>query len=64
MDRLIYIAMTGANHVMLQQASVAHNLANATTTGYRAETNSFRALPVLTLEFSRKYTICSFSGTE
>ncbi len=47
MDRLIYIAMTGANHVMLQQASVAHNLANATTTGYRAETNSFRALPVV-----------------
>lgn len=46
MDRLIYIAMTGAKHTLWQQASVAHNLANVTTTGYRAETNAFRALPV------------------
>lgn len=47
MDRLIYIAMTGAKHTLWQQASTAHNLANVTTTGYRAETNAFRALPVL-----------------
>ncbi|MEW5943543.1 MAG: flagellar basal body rod protein FlgF [Pseudomonadota bacterium] len=47
MDRLIYIAMTGAKHTMWQQASTAHNLANLTTTGYRAETNAFRALPVI-----------------
>lgn len=46
MDRLIYIAMTGAKQALWQQASTAHNLANVTTTGYRAETNSFRALPV------------------
>lgn len=46
MDRLIYIAMTGAKHTMWQQASTAHNLANATTTGYKAEANAFRALPV------------------
>jgi len=47
MDRLIYIAMTGAKHALWQQASTAHNLANVTTTGYRAETNAFRALPVV-----------------
>lgn len=47
MDRLIYIAMNGANHTMNQQAQVAHNLANASTTGYKAAANSFRALPVL-----------------
>lgn len=47
MDRLIYIAMTGAKHVALQQASTAHNLANVTTTGYKAEANAFRALPVV-----------------
>lgn len=47
MDRLIYIAMTGAKHTLWQQAAVAHNLANAATTGYRAETNAFRALPVV-----------------
>ena len=46
MDKLIYIAMTGAKHTLWQQAAVTHNLANAVTTGYRAETNAFRALPV------------------
>ena len=46
MDRLIYTAMTGANHTINQQATVAHNLANAATNGYRAENNAFRAVPV------------------
>ncbi|TCV90728.1 flagellar basal-body rod protein FlgF [Sulfurirhabdus autotrophica] len=46
MDRMIYIAMTGANHTLGQQATVAHNLANVTTTGFKAELNAFRALPV------------------
>lgn len=46
MDRLIYTSMTGANHTLNQQATVAHNLANASTTGYRAENNAFRAVPV------------------
>lgn len=47
MDRLIYVAMTGATHTMGQQATIAHNLANATTIGYRAAVNSFRAVPVI-----------------
>ncbi len=47
MDRLIYVAMTGATHTMGQQATIAHNLANATTIGYRAAVNSFRAVPVV-----------------
>ena len=46
MDRLIYTAMTGAKHAFLQQAGVAHNLANASTTGYRAMEHKFRAVPV------------------
>ena len=46
MDRLIYTAMSGANHTLNQQATVAHNLANVSTTGYRAENNAFRAVPV------------------
>jgi flagellar basal-body rod protein FlgF len=45
-DRLIYTAMTGAKHVFNQQAGVAHNLANATTTGYRAQEHKFRAVPI------------------
>lgn len=40
MDRLIYTAMTGAKGTMDQQAAVAHNLANATSTGFRAEPTS------------------------
>lgn len=47
MDRLIYVAMNGAKHLLLQQASTAQNLANASTPGYKAEENAFRALPVV-----------------
>ena len=46
MDRLIYTAMTGAKQVMEQQATVSHNMANAATTGFRAQLDSFRAVPV------------------
>lgn len=46
MDRLIYTSMTGANHTLNQKATVAQNLANASTTGYRAESSAFRAVPV------------------
>ncbi|MEB0135247.1 flagellar basal-body rod protein FlgF [Actimicrobium sp. CCC2.4] len=47
MDRMIYTAMTGAKHVMEQQSTTANNLANATTVGFRAQLDSFRAVPVL-----------------
>ena len=33
MDRLIYTAMTGASHVLQQQATVSENLANNHTPG-------------------------------
>lgn len=46
MDRMIYIAMTGARQVMEQQATTSHNLANLNTTGFRAQMDSFRAVPV------------------
>lgn len=36
MDRMIYLAMTGASETMLAQAGVSHNLANANTTGFKA----------------------------
>jgi flagellar basal-body rod protein FlgF len=47
MDRLIYTAMTGAAQTMGRMASVSHNLANASTTGYRAEEHRLRAVQVL-----------------
>lgn len=46
MDRMIYTAMTGAKHTLEQQATVSHNLANASTTGFRAQIDAFRAIPV------------------
>lgn len=46
MDRLIYTAMTGAKHTLEQQATTSNNLANATTTGFRAQIDQFRAVPV------------------
>ncbi len=47
MDRLIYTAMTGASHVLQQQAAVSENLANASTPGFRATLNAFRAVPLV-----------------
>lgn len=46
MDKLIYTAMTGAKHVFKQQAGVAHNLANVSTIGFKAQEHRFRAVPV------------------
>ncbi|MGC3964783.1 MAG: flagellar basal-body rod protein FlgF [Rhodocyclaceae bacterium] len=46
MDKLIYTAMSGAKATMSRQASVANNLANVSTTGFRAEMNRLRAVPV------------------
>jgi flagellar basal-body rod protein FlgF len=39
--------MTGAKHILERQATTAHNLANAGTTGFRAQIDSFRAVPVV-----------------
>lgn len=46
MDRLLYTAMTGASGTMSRQASIAHNLANVSTPGYRAEEHRLRAVQV------------------
>ena len=44
MDRGLYVLMTGAKEAMLSQARVAHNLANAKTTGFRADLQNFRSM--------------------
>ncbi len=43
MDRMLYIAMSGAKEVMLSQANNANNLANANTDGFKQDFNQFRA---------------------
>ena len=47
MDRVIYLAMAGAKATLQRQDVLANNLANASTTGFRAEMTAFRAVPVL-----------------
>jgi flagellar basal-body rod protein FlgF len=65
MDRLVYTAMTGARHVMEQQATVSNNLANATTTGFRAQIDSFRAVPVVSEGLpTRAFVVDSTVGSD
>ncbi|MBI5330003.1 MAG: flagellar basal body rod protein FlgF [Betaproteobacteria bacterium] len=47
MDRVIYIAMTGARETTRQLAATTHNLANISTNGFKQELSVMRALPVL-----------------
>ena len=46
MDRIIYTTMTGANAAVHRQAVLSNNLANASTTGFRAEMSTFRSVPL------------------
>jgi flagellar basal-body rod protein FlgF len=46
MDRLAYLASAGAKQLLHRQETIAHNLANANTTGFRADLDAFRAVPV------------------
>lgn len=46
MDRALYIAMTGATQTLRAQAANSHNLANASTVGFRAQLLNAAAAPV------------------
>ena len=46
MDRMLYIAMNGAQQAMLGQAANANNMANVSTNGFRADFAQFRSMPV------------------
>ena len=47
MDKGVYLLMSGARESMLAQARVANNLANASTTGFRADLHNFRSMPAI-----------------
>jgi flagellar basal-body rod protein FlgF len=47
MDRSVYVAMTGATQIMRAQDAVSHNLANASTVGFKSELSAFQSVPVL-----------------
>jgi flagellar basal-body rod protein FlgF len=65
MDRLIYTSMTGAKHLLHRQDTLAQNLANANTTGYRADTVALRAVPARGQEAgTRVFTVETTIGAD
>ncbi|MEZ5565144.1 MAG: flagellar basal-body rod protein FlgF [Gammaproteobacteria bacterium] len=46
MDKLIYVALSGAREAMQAQATTSHNLANLSTTGFRAIRNMLESAPI------------------
>ncbi len=47
MDKMLYISMSTAQQTMRAQAANTNNLANLNTTGFRADFEQFRSIPVL-----------------
>ena len=63
MDRLLYIAMSGAKETLRAQAANNHNLANASTTGFRADLSAFQSRAVAGSGFaSRVYATNDTTG--
>ncbi|HEY3656698.1 MAG TPA: flagellar basal body rod protein FlgF [Steroidobacteraceae bacterium] len=65
MDRGLYVAMTGAKQIMQAQAVNNHNIANASTTGFRADGVAFTSEPVYGAGFaSRVNAVAGDAGTD
>jgi flagellar basal-body rod protein FlgF len=47
MDKFLYVAMTGAKETLRAQTANSHNLANASTTGFRADMSAFQSRAVV-----------------
>ncbi|MBK8972254.1 MAG: flagellar basal body rod protein FlgF [Hahellaceae bacterium] len=60
MDKALYIAMSGAKQNMLAQRGHANNLANVNTTGFKADFNQARSMPV----FGEHYPTRAYAMTE
>ena len=65
MDRMIYVAMSGARETMHRMATNNHNLANASTTGFKAVIDAFETVPVEGAgRDSRSYAIDRAAGAD
>lgn len=65
MDRALYISMTGASQTMRAQTIHAHNLANASTTGFRADLAQARSMPMYGPGMAtRAYSMTENPGTD
>ena len=65
MDHMLYVAMAGAKQTLMAQAVNSHNLANASTTGFKAELFQARSMPVFgEVHPSRVYTMTERPGVD
>jgi flagellar basal-body rod protein FlgF len=65
MDRGLYVAMTGAKQIMQAQAVNNHNIANASTTGFRADGVAFTSEPIYGPGYaSRVNAVVGDAGTD
>jgi flagellar basal-body rod protein FlgF len=65
MDRMLYVAMSGARETLIAQGNASNNLANANTTGFLADLNQFRSMPVFGDGFpTRVYALDERSQTD
>ncbi len=63
MDKLLYVAMSGAKETLRAQAANNHNLANASTTGFNADLSAFQTRSVTGPGFaSRAYATAGAVG--
>jgi flagellar basal-body rod protein FlgF len=65
MNKALYIAMTGAKNTMMAQTARANNLSNANTTGFKADFEQARAMPVFGETFpTRVYSMTERPATD
>ena len=65
MDRMLYIAMTGAKQNMQALAVTSNNIANSNTTGFRADFAAMRSMPLFgDGQPSRVYAMAERPGTD
>jgi flagellar basal-body rod protein FlgF len=63
MDRFLYVSMSGAKETLRAQTANNHNLANASTTGFRADLSAFQSRAVQGSGFaSRAYATNASTG--
>jgi flagellar basal-body rod protein FlgF len=63
LDKLLYVAMSGAKETLRAQAANTHNLANSSTTGFKADLSAFQSRAVTGPGFaSRVYATDSTVG--
>jgi len=65
MDRMLYVAMSGAKETMIAQANNSNNLANANAPGFLSDLQQFRSMPVFGDGFpTRAYGLSERPGTD